>query len=150
MYKIKRTNSDDSDFQKLVVDLDKYLAITDGDEHAFYSQFNKINVLNHAIVVYDYETAVGCGAIKKYNDQAAEIKRMYVPPIHRGKGIASLVLKALETWAKELGYQKCILETGIRQVEAVNLYKKNNFVIIKNYGQYIDVENSICFEKIFF
>jgi ribosomal protein S18 acetylase RimI-like enzyme len=79
-----------------------------------------------------------------------EIKRMYVPPQFRGNGYASLVLEELETWAKELGYKKCILETGLKQPEAIRLYEKNNFQKIPNYGQYADVENSVCFEKIIF
>ena len=72
---------------------------------------------------------------------------MYVPPANRGKGIASHVLSALETWAGELNYKKCILETGEKQPEAIRLYKKNNYRIIPNYGQYEGVSNSICFEK---
>ena len=76
-----------------------------------------------------------------------EVKRMFVPQEQRGKGIASRILKELESWAAELGYKKCILETGEKQPEAIALYKKNNYVVIKNYGQYVDVESSVCFEK---
>ncbi len=147
MYKIKRTNSDDLNFQKLIVELDKDLAITDGDEHAFYNQFNKIAAIKHVIVVYEDDVAIGCGAIKEYEKQVTEVKRMFVQPNKRGKGIATLVLKELEAWAKELGYHKCILETGTKQPQAIALYKNNNFIITDNYGQYTEVENSICFEK---
>ena len=148
MYILKRTNSDDSDFQKLVVELDKDLAIRDGDDHAFYDQFNKIDAIKYVIVIYEDEVAVGCGAIKEYEAGVMEVKRMYVPLEKRGKGIASLILQELEKWAKELGCQKCILETGIKQPEAISLYKKNNYTITSNYGQYAGVETSICFEKI--
>lgn len=148
MYKQKRTNSDDLDFQKLVVELDKDLAIRDGEEHSFFAQFNKIDKIKYVVVVYEKEKAVGCGAIKEYEENVMEIKRMFVPLEKRGKGIASIVLKELENWAKELGYKKCILETGIKQPEAIGLYKKNDFSIIKNYGQYAEVENSVCFEKV--
>ena len=72
---------------------------------------------------------------------------MYVPPALRGKGIASAVLAELEKWAKELNYKKCILETGKKQPEAIALYNKNGYCIIPNYGQYENVENSVCFEK---
>lgn len=147
MYIIKRTNSDDLDFQNLVVELDKDLAVSDGDEHSFYDQFNKLTDIKQVVVVYENENPVGCGAIKEYEKQITEVKRMYVQPNKRGKGIASLVLKELEAWAKELGYQKCILETGIKQPEAIALYKKNNFIVTKNYGQYTGFENSVCFEK---
>lgn len=142
-----RTNSDNMDFIALVKELDADLAIRDGDEHAFYSQFNKINVLKEVIVAYKDLVPVGCGAIKAYAKSTLEVKRMYVIPRERGQGIASMILEKLEEWGKELNYDKCILETGIRQPEAIELYKKNGYRIIENYGQYLDVANSVCFEK---
>lgn len=147
MYSISRTSSDDKAFQQLVIELDKELAIRDGDEHAFYDQFNKITTIKHVILVYEEDKAVGCGALKEYNADRMEIKRMYVPLDKRGQGIASLIVQALESWAKELGYSKCILETGVNQPEAIRLYKKNNYTIIPNYGQYAGMVNSVCFQK---
>ncbi|MFY8020526.1 MAG: GNAT family N-acetyltransferase [Bacteroidia bacterium] len=144
---ITRTNSDNTDFQKLVVKLDKVLAFLDGEQHGFFAQFNKIDSIQHVLVAYVNKEAVGCGAIKKYEDGIAEIKRMYVDENYRGQGIASAILAELEIWAKELNFQKCILETGHKQIEAVGLYKKSNYNIIPNYGQYKDVKESICFEK---
>ncbi len=76
-----------------------------------------------------------------------EVKRMYTVPTHRGKGLASQVLNELEKWAGELSYKSCLLETGIKQPEAIRLYQKNGYRIIPNYGQYAGVENSVCFEK---
>ncbi len=143
----KRTNSENPDFQKLVKALDADLSERNGDQHGFYDQFNKIDNIKHAIVAYQYEIPVGCGAIKEYSGDTIEVKRMYVPPANRGKGIASHILRALETWAGELNYKKCILETGEKQPEAIRLYKKNNYRIIPNYGQYEGVSNSVCFEK---
>ena len=148
MYKINRTNTDDLDFQELVIELDKDLAIRDGEEHYFYAQFNKISAIKYAVVFYENEIAIGCGAIKEYEEDVMEIKRIFVRLEKRGNGIASIILKELENWTKQLGFKKCILETGTKQPEAISLYKKNNFVIIKNYGQYAEVENSVCFEKL--
>ena len=148
MYQVKRTNAGDADFQKLVADLDKDLAIRDGEDHPFYDQFNKIASIKYVVVAYENNIAVGCGAIKEYEENVMEIKRMFVPPEKRGKGIASIILKELENWAKELGYKKCILETGEKQPEAISLYKKNNYRVIKNYGQYAEFEKSVCFEKV--
>ncbi|WP_439131537.1 GNAT family N-acetyltransferase [Polaribacter sp.] len=145
--KIKRTNSENKDFINLVKQLDAYLKITDGDEHDFYNQFNNIDVLQHVVVFYDDNVAVGCGAIKKFDEISVEIKRMYVSEEKRGKGVAQKILTELEIWAKELGYNKCVLETGKRQVEAVQFYKKCHYQITPNYGQYVEMENSICFEK---
>jgi GNAT superfamily N-acetyltransferase len=76
-----------------------------------------------------------------------EIKRMYTLPKSRGRGFASIVLKELETWAREMYYKKCILETGKRQPKAIQLYKKNDYQLAANYGQYIGISNSLCFEK---
>jgi len=147
MYRLKRTNSDDPDFQSLVKELDKELALRDGDDHSFFAQFNKIHAIKHVVLAYENESASGCGAIKAYDTTTMEVKRMFVPLEKRGKGIASDILKELENWAKELGYQTCILETGEKQPEAIALYQKNNYSIIKNYGQYADVESSVCFQK---
>lgn len=147
MYSIIKTNSENKAFQQLVIELDKELAIRDGEEHAFYDQFNKITTIKHVILVYEEDKAVGCGALKEYNADTMEIKRMYVPLDKRGQGIASLIVQALESWAKELGYSKCILETGVNQPEAIRLYKKNNYTIIPNYGQYAGMVNSVCFQK---
>jgi putative acetyltransferase len=143
-----RTDSDNKDFQKLVQELDADLRIRDGEDHSFFAQFNKIDSIRYAVVAYSNETPVGCGAIKQYADDTMEVKRMYVPPECRGSGIASVVLKELESWAKELNYKKCILETGEKQPEAIALYHKNQYSIIPNYGQYTDVPTSVCFEKL--
>lgn len=147
MIKLVRTNSENSDFIDLVKQLDAYLKITDGDEHDFYNQFNSIDKLNHTVVAYLENQPVGCGAFKEFDKTSVEVKRMFTSSEARGKGIATLILKELEDWAAELNYSSCVLETGIRQVEAVQFYKKNLYNIIPNYGQYIGVENSLCFEK---
>ena len=147
LMKILRTTSENPDFQKLVKQLDAYLAIMDGEEHAFYHQYNKIDMLKNCVVIFDNDEAVACGAIKELDTKSMEVKRMFTLPEKRGKGLASAILKELESWAKELGYKKTILETGKRQTEAVTLYNKCGYQVIPNYGQYIGIDNSICFEK---
>jgi GNAT superfamily N-acetyltransferase len=148
MIQIQRTSTENTDFLALVKELDAELAIRDGDEHDFYDQFNKLHNIKYVVVAYLDGVAVGCGAIKEYAPDTMEVKRMFVPLQQRGKGIATAVLQALEVWAKELGYAKCILETGIRQPEAISLYKKNQYQITANYGQYKDAVGSVCFEKL--
>jgi GNAT superfamily N-acetyltransferase len=143
----KRTTSDDIDFLTLVCELDAYLREKDGDEHTFYAQFNKVDKIKYVIVAYQDDSPVGCGAIKEFDAETMEVKRMYVLPTQRGKGVASQILQQLETWARELGCSKCVLETGTRQKEAVILYQKNGYAFIPNYGQYAGVENSLCFGK---
>ena len=147
--KLIRTDSNNPDFAELVKQLDADLAIRDGDDHAFYDQFNKLDAIKHTVVAYnEANRAVGCGAIKQFETGTMEVKRMFVPLEERGKGIAGEILKELEIWAKELGNDKCILETGIKQPEAISLYKKSGYRFIDNYGQYAGVENSVCFAKL--
>ncbi len=147
MLNIKRTESTNPDFIALVKYLDAYLAEKDGSEHAFYAQYNKVDHIKHVVLVYENDIAIGCGAIKEYQPNAMEVKRMYTAPEGRKKGIATQVLTELEKWAAELGYEKCVLETGKRQVEAIALYHRSGYHIIPNYGQYKGIENSVCFEK---
>ena len=148
MIKLIRTNSENKHFINLVKDLDAYLKITDQDEHDFYNQFNNIDVIKHVVIAYYKDKPVGCGAIKYFDEGSVEVKRMFVSPIARGKGFAQKILLELEHWAKELGYASCILETGKRQLEAVQFYHKSKYQVIPNYGQYRHMENSICFKKV--
>ena len=145
--KILRTNSKHKDFVSLVTKLDAYLKITDGEDHAFYNQFNSIDVLDHVVVLYHNNIATACGAFKHFDTNSVEIKRMFTLPEFRNLGLAQQVILQLESWAKELGYDHTVLETGKRQVEAVHFYEKNNYSRIKNYGQYKGMANSICFKK---
>ena len=147
MQTIIRTTSDNQDFKNLILKLDELLQITDGAEHSFFAQFNKVENIKNVVVCYENEKAIGCGAFKVTDNQTVEIKRMFVDPNFRGKGVASLVLKELETWAKEEHYSIIILETGRKLENAISLYKKSGYSITKNYEQYIGVESSVCFRK---
>lgn len=147
MISIKRTHSGNKDFIALVKKLDIELAVLDGDEHSFYAQFNKIDAIKNAIIACVDNVPIACGAIKEYDEISMEIKRMYTLPEHRGKGIATEILHELEIWACELGYKKCVLETGIRQQDAIHLYLKNSYLPIPNFDQYENIASSRCFEK---
>lgn len=147
MIKLVRTDAQHKDFKLLVSKLDADLGARDGEDHAFYHQFNSIDAIKYAVIAFIDETAVGCGAIKKFDNETTEVKRMYVVPSKRSKGIATLILKELETWTAELGFKSCILETGKRQPEAISLYQKSGYQRISNYGQYKGIKNSVCFEK---
>ncbi|MGL1889805.1 MAG: GNAT family N-acetyltransferase [Reichenbachiella sp.] len=148
MIKFLRTDSSNQDFVDLVKELDADLKIRDGEDHSFYDQFNKIDKIKYAVVAYENQLPISCGAIKEFDDSSFEVKRMYTKLNARGKGIAVVVLKELEKWAAELGYAKCILETGRMQPEAIRLYEKSGYTLTQNYGQYADVENSLCFQKV--
>jgi putative acetyltransferase len=146
--KLKRTNSDHPDFRRLVVDLDKYLAEVDGEEHSYYAQFNGIAEIPNVVVAYEQDVPVGCGAFKRYDDSTVEVKRMYVAPDQRGKRIGAHILSELELWASELAFTATILETGHKQVAAVMLYRNSGYEVIPNYDQYAGVENSVCMKKL--
>lgn len=143
-----RTTSDNPDFRKLIDVLNGELLARYGKQQEFFSQFNKLDTIKHALLAYDDNEPVGTGAIREYSPDTMEIKRMFVLADWRGKGIASIVLKELEDWSRELNYKRCILETGSKLPEAVNLYRKRGYTTIDNYGQYANVKDSICFEKL--
>jgi putative acetyltransferase len=147
MIRLFRTDSGNEDFIRLVKELDADLAERDGEEHSFYSKFNKVDMIRHVVVAYQNNVAISCGAIKEYDPKTMEVKRMFTSPENRGKGFAGIILHELENWAREMNFEKCILETGKRQAEAIRLYKKSGYDIIPNYGQYAGIENSVCFKK---
>ena len=147
MLNLIRTTSDNKDFINLVKDLDAYLKVTDGNEHEFYNQFNSLENLNNVVILYKDNVPVGCGAFKKFDVASVEIKRMYVNPNAREKGLGKQILIGLEDWANEIGFTSCILETGKRQIEAVKFYKKCDYKSSPKYGQYKDMDNSVCFKK---
>lgn len=147
MLSLIKTNSDHTDFRALVVALDTDLQARYGEQQQFFSQFNKLDLIHHVIVAYNNNEPVGCGAFKEYETGVAEIKRMFVQLQQRGKGIAGLILTELEQWAAAEGYHTCILETAIKQPEAIRVYEREGYSRIPNYGQYIGVEISLCMQK---
>ena len=145
--KLVQTNQASKDFQQLVEQLDAELAIRDGDDHAFYHQFNGIDALDYVVVAYENNRLVGCGAFKARNREQIEIKRMYVLPAARKKGYAATILKALEEWSAEIGFGEAILETGKAQIEALSFYPKQGYLVVPNFPPYKGIENSVCFKK---
>jgi GNAT superfamily N-acetyltransferase len=147
MQTLIRTTSHHPDFKYLTGLFDEYLVDIDGEERDFFSFYNNV-YLETVLLVYENEEIVGCGGFKKFDDNTAEIKRMFVNPNHRNKGIASLIIKELETWAKEFHYSNFVLETSPKLLAAIALYKKTGYKIIPNYGQYAGIENSVCMKKV--
>lgn len=145
--KLLQTDATHPDFGILVEQLDEDLAARYGAQQDFYGQFNALAAIKQVIIAYQEEKPVACGAIKAFDEQAMEVKRMFVAPTHRSAGIASQVLLALETWARELGYKKCVLQLAGNQSEALRLYQKNGYLVIANFGPYIGDEGSICMQK---
>lgn len=143
----KRTNSDNKDFQKLVILLDKELLSLYPELQNIYQAHAEVRDINTVILVYNENLPVGCGCFITHSHRVMEIKRMFVHPDHRGKGISKIILSELEKWGIEKGFKTIILETGKKQHPAINLYKKSEYAQTENYGPYKDLDNSYCFMK---
>lgn len=101
------------------------------------------------LVIYQEGTPVGCGAVRLLDSETAELKRMYVSPAVRGRGLGRRLVAALETGARALGVRRLVLETGIRQSAALALYRATGFEPIPLYGEYLrSPETSICLGKV--
>jgi GNAT superfamily N-acetyltransferase len=87
----------------------------------------------------------GCGGLRRYDTTVGELKRMYVTPAFRGRGVGRGVLAALEDRARRLGYDRLILETGVRQPEAIGLYVSAGYAEIERYGAYRASPSSRCY-----
>lgn len=144
---LRRTDARDQAFRSLVQQLDADLDDRYGDQQDFYGQFNALDAIKQVVVAYREDEAIACGAIKAFDEQSMEVKRMYVLKSARGKGVATKVLRDLEIWAKSLGYTHCVLQLADNQPEALALYEKNGYRQTENFGQYIGDENSICMRK---
>lgn len=142
-----RTTSAHPDFKKMVIALDEDLYLRNGDTQKLYEQYNQIDRIKHAVVIYMDGKPVGCGCFKQFDQETVEMKRMFVMPEMRGKQLAASLLQELEKWAVEEGNTKAVLETGLRQVEAIRLYTVAGYSLTKNYGQYVGMEDSICYRK---
>ena len=99
------------------------------------------------IMFDDEDRPVACGAIRRHDDEAGEIKRMYVRPEARGRGISRVILRELEATAIDFGYRALILETGLRQPAAIELYESHGYTRIPNFGYYRDSLLSVCYRK---
>ncbi len=145
---LERTSSADPHFVALVSELTKFLAILNGEQNAFYVQFNKIDNIPTVVVAFLDGVPVGCGAFRVFDETSLEIKRMYVDPVARGGGVGGTILTELETWAAELGYKYAVLETSKRLEPAVRLYQASGYEVIPNYPPYEHVNDSVCMRKI--
>lgn len=112
-----------------------------------YQKFNQLDEIREAVVVYEDQKPAGGGAIRKYDDDTVELKRVFVHNEYQGRGIGSRLVSLLMEWAAELGYQRMILETGELLAESCAVYKKLGFEVIPNYGPYADMPESLCMAR---
>jgi GNAT superfamily N-acetyltransferase len=99
------------------------------------------------VVAYCDGEPAGCGGLHRLREGIAEIKRMYVRPSHRGRGISRTILDALEAAARKGGYREIWLETGLSQPEALQLYEVRGYTPIEPYGFYKDEPDVRCYAK---
>ena len=101
------------------------------------------------VVAVDHDTgeAVCCGALRRLDPGAAEIKRMYVVPEMRGSGVATSLLRVLEAAAAERGWRTLRLETGTEQPDAQRFYHREGYREIPLFGNYVGSALSVCYER---
>ena len=103
------------------------------------------------VVRDDAGTALGCGALRHLGDDVAELKRMYVIPEARGRGLSKALLAGLEDAARARGWTTLRLETGPRQPEAVALYERAGYRTVPAFGAYADTpdaQDSLFYERV--
>lgn len=142
-----KTNSKSASFIELIQLLDKDLGERYGELQKQYDKHNKVDYINDVILIYKNKVPVACGAFKEYNNNSAEIKRIFVKKENRQQGLAKLIVSKLEELVKDKGYKYALLETGIKQHEAISLYKNIGYEVIENYEPYVGNTNSVCMKK---
>lgn len=137
------------DFILLSSMLDSYLNnLAGGEENrAEYIPYNQPDDIECVVLVYNGDSPIGCVGFKRYDNESAEVKRVFIKNGYRGKGISRRLMNFLEDKAKEKGYRSLILETGEPLIEAMGLYSSIGYKVIPNYGQYVNMPDSICMMK---
>lgn len=143
------TDGKNADFAALCVLLDESLETAVGKtvQRAKYAPMNTLEKIEDAVVVYDGALPVACGGIRPYEGDVAEVKRVFVSPDYRGQGISRLMMRILEDRAREKGFRTLILETNHLLIPACRLYDSLGYVVIDNYGPYVDMPESLCMGK---
>ncbi len=143
------TDGNDERFVDLCHELDEYLNFIVGGEkqRKQYTQYNTLEHIHDVALIIENGRAVACGGFKEYESGTAEVKRVFTREGYRNRGYGRAIMKALETRALNKGYTKLILETGFLLKEAKRIYADIGFYITPNYGQYINLPESVCMEK---
>ena len=141
---------DSPDAQRLIAALDAGLAELYPPEQRFGPNLKAQHLEDGRgtfLVARDGGRAVGCGAIRLLDATTAEVKRMYVEPDQRGKGVGRTVLARLESAAQQLGARRLVLETGSYSADALALYRGAGFTQVDCWGEYATSPTSVCLEK---
>jgi putative acetyltransferase len=142
---------DSPDARRLIGALDAHLATRYRPEQRFGPNLKPAQLaagLGTFLVARVDGRAVGCGAVRLLDPATVEVKRMYVEPELRGRGVAKELLARLEAAGRELGARRAVLETGIYQDEAIGLYRRAGYTEVDCWGEYASSPTSVCFEKV--
>jgi len=132
----------------LINQLDRYLFELYPPEEVFLVNFEDPHIDEiEFVIAYHNGNPVGCGAIKKIDAKAMELKRFYVLENYRNQGIAGMILDRLENKARNKHYEVMRLETGMKQTEAIGCYRKYGYYKIDLFGEYVGCPSSICMER---
>jgi len=148
---IRRSTLASPDAGELIAALNAELTTTFPEPGASHFSLSDAQVIpgdGAFLVAYLDDAAVGCGAVRRLDQTTAEIKRMYVNPSVRGRGIGRALVEALEREARLIGVTKIVLETGTRLASAIKLYEAMGYAHIPLFGEYLSSPNtSLCFGK---
>jgi putative acetyltransferase len=148
---IRRRPLESPDAQRLIAALDAELSALFPEPGANHFSLALTQVTEGAgafLIAYDDQTPVGCGAVRRLDADTAELKRMYVAPSHRGRGVGRRLIAALEQEARTLGVSRIVLETGARLDRAIAMYTGMGYAPIPLFGEYLSSpDTSRCFGK---
>ncbi|SFM14334.1 N-acetylglutamate synthase, GNAT family [Paenibacillus sp. 1_12] len=145
---VKQVSFDNIDLSVLIAKLDAELLLKYPKEDIFGVDFEDPEIHKMTFVIaYCEGIAIGCGALRPLDPVSIELKRFFVDPSYRQRGIASLILHFLEHEAIRKGYSILRLEAGLLQPEAIAMYTRFGYDEIERFGEYVDSKQSVCFEK---
>ena len=149
MTEYKWTDGNNSDFLHFYEITEEYYSKAAGGlkKREGYVQYNLSSAIPDVLIAYEDGKAVGCAGLKKYSEEDIEIKRVWVEPDFRGKGIAFSMMQYLEKKALQKGFQRMILQTRPVMEDAISLYRKLGYSFIDNYPPYDRLEGAVCMAK---
>jgi putative acetyltransferase len=147
MFDITPEPFDSPDAVALRTELERELVMRYGGDLEPGAKPSRDDVAAFLVARGDDGEALGCGALRSLGEPVCEIKRMFVRPHARGRGIGSAILEALEREALARGFRVVRLETGPLQPEAIALYARAGYREIPCFGAYAGASASRCFER---
>ena len=143
------TDGNDPDFARFYGETENYYSSIVGglSKREGFVAYNISESVSDVLIVSEDAAAVACAGLKRYSDTDVEIKRVWVEPSYRRRGIAVHMMALLEERAKELGFRRLILQTRPIMPDAVGLYECLGYSLIDNYPPYDKLEGAICFAK---